>query len=104
MEERMVDREAAFSIMALLKSAFCGGNAHVVAAGVNKGRYRSMIVMRGAMRPDAHAAEARSEVTRQGSFSVFHLVSFIEVSATLFRILVADVGELPQGGLLSILP
>lgn len=37
--------------------------------------YRSMIVIRGATRPEAQAAAVRSEVIRQGRSAVFHLRS-----------------------------
>lgn len=36
------------------------------------GKYRSMIVITGATRPDAHAADMMSEPTRQGRSLVFH--------------------------------
>ena len=38
--------------------------------------YRSMIVMSGATRPDAHAAAVRSEVILHGNCFVFHVLSF----------------------------
>ena len=80
MEVRRVEREEAFSIMA-----------------------RSMMVTRGATRPDAQAAEVTSEAMRQGSSLVFHFVSLREVIEGLvgtLRVVAVEVGT----GVLTSMP
>lgn len=69
-----------------------------------RGKYRSMIVIKGAMRPDAQAAEVMSEVTRQGSSLVFHLTSsrVIKDFVGPFRVVTAEFGGPSEAGLPSM--
>ncbi len=72
-----------------------------------RGKYRSMMVIRGAMRPDAHAAEVMSEVIRQARSLEFHLFSSREVNEEVvgpFRVIAAGFGGRSKEDLLSMLP
>lgn len=101
MEDRRVEREEAFSIMALRALVRVQGNVNSDSV---KGKYRSIMVIRGAMRPDAQAAEVMSEVIRQGRSSVFHLVSsrVIEELVGPFRDMMAEFGRPSKTGLPSV--
>jgi len=69
-----------------------------------RGKYRSMIVIKGAMRPDAQAAEVMSEVIRQGSSLVFHLTSSRVIKDLVgpFRIVTVEFGGPSKAGLPSV--
>ena len=62
------------------------------------GTYRSIMVISGETKPDAHAAAVRSDVTRHGRSAVFHFESF---SGRAFEVMLPACGE-KSGSALSL--